>query len=472
MEAERRVSRTANRAPRRVTVVGAGIAGLAAAWELEIQRRSGVPLDWRVLESESRAGGKIWTERVDGCLIERGADSFVADKPGARELIQELGLEGELLGIEPRATRVFIARGDRLIPLPRDMFLAVPIRLGPFLRSPLLSLSGRFRVLLEPFTRVPDAPGDESLAEFITRHLGREALQRIAEPLMAGIHLADPERLSMNAAFPALVAMERRYGSLLWAARATARRTGRRPLARRMALRSGMSELVDKLLARLPGGSVNLDRRVEAIERTDTGWRLRIADAPAVETDGLVLALPAPLAADLLEPTSPRIAHELDQIHYASSANLTLAFDEDHFERPLTGSGFLVPRSERRTITACTFVSSKFPNRAPTGITLLRVFFGGARDPEAVQRPDDELLAAARADLEALLGIRAEPRFARLARFSLGTPQYAVGHLDRVAAIERGAPPDLAIAGSALHGVGLPECVVSGREAARRVLEA
>lgn len=457
---------------RRIVIVGGGIAGLAAAWQLESERRAGEDLQWTLLESADRAGGKIWTERVDGCLIERGADSFVLDKPGMRELIEELGLEADLLPIDRRAPRVFIARGDRLIPLPRGMYLAVPTRLGSFLRSPLLSLRGRLRVLFEPFSRVPAPPQDESLAAFITRHLGHEALTRIAEPLMAGIHLADPDRLSMRAAFPAFVKMEQQYGSLLWATRATARRAGRRPLARRTALRQGMSRLLETLEARLPAANLTLRQPAKAIQRTPTGWRVETPGETSIEAEGLILALPAPIAANLLANAAPEIGRRLAEIDYAASANLTLAYGAADVPTRLDGSGFLVPRTEQRTITACSFVTSKFPDRAPADAVLLRVFFGGARDPLAAERDEEELVAAARADLHDLLGITAEPRLARLARYALGTPQYVVGHLERVAAIESACPPGLALAGSALHGLGLPECVLSGRGAARKILGA
>lgn len=458
-------------ARRRITVIGGGIAGLTAAWTLEQKRRAGADIEWNLIEAEPRAGGKIWTEFADDFLVEHGADSFVYDKPGMRELIGQFDLEEEILPIDDRARTVFIARGSRLIPLPRGMYLVVPSRLLPFLRSSLLSLHGRMRVLAEPLTRVPKAPHDESLADFITRHFGREVLARIAEPLMAGIHLADPERLSMQAAFPAMVEMERRFGSLLWAARATARKSGPLPIARRVTLRRGMGQIVERLTADLSGGDLALGASVQRIARTDGGWRIETDRDSSSDSDALILALPAPIAADLLADAEPDTARRLSRIEYAASANITLAYDANALPYSLDGSGFLVPRTETRSITACSFVSSKFPNRAPEGAMLLRVFFGGARDPEAAGRSDEELLSAAHHDLEQILGLSAQPRLTRVARFPLGTPQYVVGHLERVRELTDGCPPDLALAGSALHGVGLPECVLSGQQAAEKVTE-
>lgn len=455
---------------RTITVVGGGIAGLSAAWTLEQKRRAGADLDWHLIEAETRLGGKIWTETCDGFLIEHGADSFVYDKPGLRELIAQFDLEGDLLPIRPQARTVFIARGTRLIPLPRGMYLVVPTRLMPFLRSPLLTLRGRLRALLEPMTRVSKDIDDESLAAFVTRHFGKEALVRVAEPLMAGIHLADPERLSMQAAFPAMMEMERRFGSLLWAARASGRKSGPLPIARRVTLKQGMSQIIERLATELPESRVTQGSTVRRIERTGNGWRIDAGGESSMESDALILALPAPIAAELLADVEPETAQRLSRIEYAASANLTLAYASTDLPYALEGSGFLVPRTENRSITACSFVSSKFPNRAPENSLLLRVFFGGARDPEAAHRSDEELLSAAKRDLEDILGLTADPELVRVARFPLGTPQYVVGHLERVHQLTAGCPSNLAVAGSALYGVGLPECVLSGRDAAKKVL--
>ena len=463
----------------KLVVIGGGIAGLTAAHRAEERARErGQRLELTVLEAGDRLGGIIQTERRDGFLVECGPDSFISEKPWALALCRRLGIEDRLVGTDDRYRTAFVAFGGRLHPLPEGFQLMAPTRLASLLRSSLFSWRGKLRMTLDlVLPRGGDA--DESLGAFVRRRLGREALERVAQPLIGGIYTADHDSLSLAATMPRFLEMEREHRSVILAMRRAARRAPAPAAATSGArwslfvtFKDGMEELVQALAGRLPPGAVRLKERVTELERQGAGWRVVTEGGTTVDAEGVIVATEAYQAARLLRRADPALGHLLEDIPYASSATVTLGFRRDAIRHPLDGFGFVVPQVERRPIIAGTFSSVKYPGRAPDGHVLLRVFVGGALDEQAVGADDAALIAAARAELAVLLGAEGEPLFARVNRFVKAMPQYQVGHLARVDAIEAAARRmrGLALAGAAYRGVGIADCVRSGEEAAERLL--
>jgi oxygen-dependent protoporphyrinogen oxidase len=460
--------------PWRLVVVGGGIAGLAAAHRaVEVAREHGRALDLVLVEASRRLGGTIATEHVGGFRLEGGPDSFISEKPWALALAERLGLGPRLRRTDERYRRTYVARGRRLLPLPEGFLLLAPTRVWPVLRSPLLSWPGKLRMGLDLLLPRGPAAADESLGAFVRRRLGREALERIAQPLAAGIYTADPDRLSLAATMPRFLALEREHRSLILGLRrsATARERAGASGARWtlfVTLAGGMGELVDALAARLPAGAVRLGRAATALARERGRWRVRLADGDALDADAVVLAGPAYATAALVGDLDPPLARALDGIAYASSAVVALAYPRAAIRHPLDAFGFVVPRTEGRATLACTFSSVKYPERAPEGFALLRAFVGGALGADLLAQEDAALARAAGGDLAELLGIAGDPVLQRVWRHPRAMPQYAVGHLERVAAIERRAAglPGVALAGGGYRGVGLADAVRSGEAAA------
>ncbi len=466
---------------RRLVVVGGGIGGLAAAHRAaELARERGEPVELTLVESRARLGGTIATERADGFLIESGPDSFLSEKPWALALCRRLGVEDRLVRTDDRFRKTFVLLHGRLHALPEGFQLLAPTRLAPFLRSRLLSWPGKLRMGLD-LVLPRGVADDESLGAFVRRRLGREALERIAQPLVAGIYTADPDTLSLAATMPRFLELERRQRSVtlaLWRAarrepQAAAGASGAR-WSLFVTFREGMEELVRVLGDRLPPGSVRLEETVTGIERRGEGWRLGLLDGGGIDADAVVLAGEAHRAARLLRYVDPALAQLLAEIPYASSATVTLGYARAAVPHPLDGFGFVVPRIERRPILACTFSSVKYPGRAPEGFVLLRVFIGGATNEGVLDGADDALVTLARDELGRVLGVAAPPVLTRVARHPAAMPQYVVGHLARVEAIERAvaARPGLALAGGAYRGVGIADCIRSGESAVERLLGA
>jgi oxygen-dependent protoporphyrinogen oxidase len=466
----------------RVVVVGGGIAGLAAAHRLVEQAgAAGLPLALTVCEAAGRLGGTIRTEQTPGgLLIEGGPDSFISEKPWALALAERIGLGPRLRRTDDRHRRTYVVHGGRLHPLPDGFLLLAPARLAPFVGSRLFSWRGKLRMALDlVLPRGGAAGGDESLASFVTRRLGREALERVAEPLVAGIYTAAPERLSLAATMPRFLALEREHRSLILglrrsaAAREVAGASGAR-WSLFVTLAGGMSELVDTLAARLPAGSVRLGCPVAGLESGGAGtrWRVRLGDGTDMGADAVVLAGEAHRMAPLAAGVDPELGRLLGAIRYVSSATVTLAYPRSAVRHPLDGFGFVTPRGEGRAALACTFSSVKYPGRAPEGTVLLRAFLGGARAEDVLAHDDARLVRLAEADLAGLLGIAGAPLLARVARHPGSMPQYDVGHLERVASIEArvAAWPGLELAGGAYRGVGIPDCIRSGEAAADRIV--
>ena len=463
-----------------VAVVGAGIAGLTAAVSLvERARARDVPVRLIHFEAAARPGGVVRTERVDGYLLEGGPDCFITDRPWGLDLCRRLGLEQDLVGTNPDCRRSFILRGRRLLPVPEGFQLLAPARLRTFARSPVLSLAGRARAALDlVLPRGPQA-ADESLASFVRRRFGAEALERLAQPLLAGIYGADPERLSLKATMPRFLDLEREHRSVILGLR-----RGRRGAAAGgasgaryglfVAPRRGMGAIVERLEQALPPGALRTGARVAGIETLPPAagrprYRVRVASGGEERVHAVIVALGARQAAALLRPLDASIASLLETVRYGSSTTVSLGYREEDVRRPLDGFGFVVPRRENRPLVACSFSSVKFPDRAPRGEVLLRAFLADGAVPAG---DDDAAIACARAEIEATLGIRAAPRIARAFHWPAAMAQYEVGHLERVAEIESRLERHvgLALAGNGLRGVGVPDCIRSGEQAAERIL--
>lgn len=460
--------------PSRVAVLGAGITGLSAAHELR-QRGGGrhQPPEVVVFESAPCAGGKILTESHDGVLYETGPESFGTAKPQVMELVRELGLGSELMHVDHHHRRLLILAGGRLRPLPEGVGQVMPVRWWPFLLSDLLSWRGKLRLLGEPLIPAEEGESDESLGAFFDRRLGREALERLAEPILAGACQGDPARLSLRSTFPQFAEMERRGGLLRQSWRGRTRRLA--PLAETsypVTLRGGLALLPGALARRLPAGCLRLGAAVTKVSRRNGGWEVRTA-AGSECFDAVIAALPAPALAPVLEALDPELAGILREIPYAAAAVVTLAYDRQGFSHPLDACGFVVPRSEGRRLSSAVFSSSKFPGRAPADLLLLRGLLGGAgRDSQAI----GEEAAAARTvrnELRDILGLgEAHPRWTRVARWPAAHPQYTIGHALRVRRLESclQSCPGLVLAGESYRGSGLPDCVRSGRLAAAKLL--
>jgi oxygen-dependent protoporphyrinogen oxidase len=461
----------------RLIVVGGGLSGLAAAHRaVELARERGRPLELTLLEGADRLGGTIQTERRDGFLVECGPDSFLSEKPWALALCRRLGVQDRLIGTDDRFRRVFVVFRGRLHPLPDGFQLLAPTRLGPLLASSLFSWPGKLRMACDLLLPRGGHP-DESLGAFVRRRLGREALERVAQPLVAGIYTADPDELSLGATMPRFLEMERRERSVILALWRAARRapaqhagTSGARWSLFVTFAEGMEELIRLLATRLPPGAVRLKERATAVERDGAGWRVTTAGGAAFTGDALILAPEAHQVARLLRYVDPGLAHLLEGIPYASSATVTLAYRRADV-RHLDGFGFVVPQVEHRPVIAGTFSSVKYPGRAPEGHALLRVFIGGALNESVLEAEDAALVGIARAELGDLLGATGAPLFTRVARYPRAMPQYHVGHAVRAEAIELAVArhPGLRLAGGAYRGVGIADCVRSGEEAAEEL---
>ena len=472
--------------PFRIAVVGGGISGLAAAHRIvELMPDA----DLRLFEAGGLLGGVLRTLHDGDYLIEQSADNFITNVPWGIDLCRRLGLEHELLATDESRRQAFVVHRGNLVRVPSGFLLMTPSRLGPMLKTPLLSPLGKLRLLAEYFIPAKRNNLDESLGSFVRRRLGREVFERLVQPLIGGIYTADPERLSLAATMPRFLEMERSSGSLLRAAwkdrrnakaHAEANASGAR-YGMFVAPRHGMASLVERLAERLPASTIQLHSVVDRIERPATGrWKLVIAQSKPGETlppevrsfDAVVLATPAFRTARLLETFDGELAASLNQIPYAGTAILTFVYRCKDIAHPLDGFGFVVPAIEKRQILAASFSSNKFPGRAPVDQVLIRVFIGGACQPELLELPDERLRAIAATELAELLGIRGEPLQVGIARWPRSMPQYHVGHVQLIEKIEARVRSfsGLALAGSAYHGVGIPNCIHTGELAAEHIV--
>jgi oxygen-dependent protoporphyrinogen oxidase len=457
-----------------VVVIGSGISGLAAAFRAQ---QAGARVT--VVEAGARTGGVLHTRRRDGFLLELGPDCWVSNKPGAMELCRELGLESEIIGTaggNEKLRQSFILHEGKLVPIPQGFFLLAPTSIEALRGASVLSWAGKLRVARELFIKARADGADESLASFMERRFGKEALDRIAQPMVAGIYTADPAKLSLKATFPQFMDMEREFGSVLRGMRKRAREMHAHKAAGPryglfVTLKGGVQAMPDALAAKLGPGAIKLNSRATRVRRDGASWRVEVepvaaAGAPSsaaisLGADAVIVALPTHAAARLLQDVKPELALELAGVSYANSAVVNLAFERGQIAHELNGMGFVVPHVERREIVACSFSSVKFEGRAPGGKALLRAFMGGALLPQQAEYPESQLIETALRELSQILGIRGEPLFAVAARHRASMAQYEVGHLERLARIEALAAPlsGLKLIGNGYHGIGIPDCI-------------
>jgi len=494
---------------RRIAVVGGGISGLAAALRL---RELAPNCQLTLFEASSRPGGVVSTVHRDGFQVEQSADNFITTVPWALELCKQLGLADQLVQTNANCRRTFVVRRGRLHHLPDGFLMMAPTQLWSMALTPILSPLGKLRAGLEYFIPPRRDEADESMAQFVRRRLGREAFDRLVEPLISAVYAADMEKLSVKATLSRFREMEQQHGSLI---RAMRRQMKQRPKGTQnraagesgarysmfVTLAAGLSTLVDAIVARLPPDAIRVNSPIARVTQAENGWRLWPAarDCPnfrrplpearpaqdvgengtvpfdgaaAIEFDALIMAVPAHRSKTLLAEVDAKLAAELAQIEYSGTAIVSLGYDLAQVGRPLDGMGAVVPAIENSPILACSFSSQKYPHRAPPGKTLLRVFVGGARRPDLAEMPDVELLPLVLTHLRPLLHITGEPEFCDIAHWPRTMPQYHVGHQERVARIEARLArlPGLKLAGSAFRGVGLPDCIHSGQVAAEQLL--
>lgn len=450
----------------RVIIAGGGISGLAAAYDLRKQK-----IEHLLVESSSRLGGVIRSERIEGNLLECGPDSFIAQKPAAFELIREAGLEDDVIGSNDDRRVTYIRKHGELIPLPEGVMMVVPTRIIPMALSSLLSWGTKIRMGLEYFRKPAKSPApDRSVAEFIRDHYGEETLDYLAEPMLSGVYGGDPALLSVQSVLPRFAEIEAKYGSLTrgaLAAKAAAAPTGG-SLFR--TLKTGLGSLVDKLAP--PAAAMRLGSSVETIERASGGYRVRIS-GQWTNARNVILTGPAYRAAEVLAGIDPELAAKLNAIDYSSSATINVGYKTSRLPKKLVGFGLLVPRKERKRLLACTFVANKFSDRVADGWQVIRCFFGGAGDAAVLDESDESLRDLAMAELKELLGISVDPDFYSISRWPRSMAQYTVGHAKRNEEIQTRlqALPGIFLAGNGYQGIGLPDCVQMGRMAAKAAIE-
>lgn len=468
---------------KKVVIIGGGITGLSAAYVLERARESGQQVDCLLVEKDDRLGGKIWTEKIDGYTIEGGPDCFLSEKPWVGEMAGKLGIDDRLMGSNEASKRTFVFAGGRLHRLPDGLMGLVPTKLVPFALSPLISWPGKIRMAFDLFIPPKKDDGDETLGSFVTRRLGKEALDKIAEPLIGGIHAGDPDQMSLKASFPRFIQMEQKYGGLL-KAMLVARKNAPRPKLPEpgkaaktffMTFRDGMGELTDKIVSCLDRTRVLTGRTVTGIERKPAGgYLVNIEGMEPIEADGVILTAPSHEAAELVQGLDKVMADNLAGIPQATSATVNLAFKRSDIHKSLDAFGFIVPISEKRKIKAATYSSTKWNYRTPgEDYVLLRTFVGGARNQELVYQEDEDLLEMVLSELRDIIGLTARPVMHRIYRWVNGMPQYTVGHLERVATIEKRAAelPGFYVVGGSYRGVGVGDCINVGSQAAEKALE-
>lgn len=458
---------------KRIAIIGGGIAGLSAAFYLEKARRACADLQWALFEKSDRLGGVIRTERREGFVIEAGPDSFLSVKPEAARLCQDLGIGNQLISSNDADRKTYILVKGRLVPIPQGLEFMVPTRVWPMATTPLFSFTTKLRMAAELFAGARKDASDESVGDFVRRHFGQEMVDRVAEPLLAGVYGGNAEHLSIRAVLPRFAEMEREHGSLVRAtlkAKAVARskaRPGAQPQPLFTSLKNGMQQIVEALVAELPQGSIRLGQQNLSLRPANDDWQIERAGI-SEKFQEVLLAVPAPSAAALLRQLHPALIEGLGRIEYTSSAAVALAYDEANLP---PGHGFLVPRSEGCKMMACTFVHKKFPHRAPEGMKLLRCFFSSSRMPDLLQHSEEDLQQIARQELKEILGLDAEPRFVRTFRWDRAMAQYETGHLDRVAEMEKiiAAMPGFHIIGNSFYGIGVPDCIKSARLAVEQI---
>lgn len=464
----------------RIAIIGGGISGLAAAFEAEQRRSAGADLEYVLYESSSRLGGVLRTEHIDGCVVEAGPDSFVTEKPWAADLARELGMGDQLIGSNDPDRKTYILSGGRLIEMPDGLMFMVPTKIMATGFSPLFSWRTKLRMVQELFHPPRAVDNDESVADFVERHYGREMVDRLADPLLSGIYGGDSTQLSVRAVLQRFAEMERTHGSLgraMLSARKKMSSGPRKPAAPLFSsLKNGMQSISGTIVSRLNPANILTNTTVTAVQPSSAGWTL-FTGAGSERFDAVIVALPAPASALVLHDASRDLSVELGAVQYGSSITVGLGYDISVRRSLPPGFGFLVPRSEGKRLLAATFVHNKFPQRAPEDRALLRCFFAGNNAEQVWDLSDNQIVDVVRQELQDILGrqitgLRHEPLFARVYKWKSAMSQYGVGHLERLERIEnlRKQLPGLALAGNGYRGIGVPDCVRSGREAVKQLL--
>lgn len=452
----------------RVVIIGGGISGLSTAYYLG---KDGIPAT--LVESAPRLGGVIQTETVNGCILEEGPDSFLSAKPAALELIRDVGLSSDVIGSNDHLRVTYVWKRGRLVPLPDGLMMIVPTKVMPTVWSSLLGWGTKIRMGLEFFRQPSNGSGrDRTVSEFIEDHYGREAVDYLAEPLLSGVYGGSPDRLSVSSVLTRFVELEAKYGSLTRGVLASKRAAGPKgqgaPLFR--TLKGGLAQLTRAVEERIKANTTVIQGVAETVERTGKGFRIRVS-GEWMDARSVVLATPAWQAGGLLGSVDGELAGLLSGVEYSSSMTLALGYDKTTLGHKLEGFGFLVPAKERRRLVACTWVGTKFSHRVPDGQAVLRCFLGGAADEGVLDESDEAIVATVLDELQQIMGITARPTFSRIARWKKSMAQYTVGHEARVKGIEArlAAIPGLHLAGNAYYGIGIPDCIKMGRQAAANI---
>jgi oxygen-dependent protoporphyrinogen oxidase len=460
---------------KRIAIIGGGISGLSAAYTLEEKRQSGTPVQYALFESSPRLGGVLLTDRVDGCLIEAGPDSFLTEKPWAADLCRKVGLGDQLVGSNDADRKTYILVKGKLVELPDGLMFMVATKIMPTLRSPLFSVRTKLRMAAEWFHLPHKTAEDETVAQMVERHYGPEMVELLADPLLSGVYGGEASQLSARAVLPRFTDMESTHGSLGRAVLSASRKTGTvatsppRPIF--SSLKNGMQQMVSALVANLDARSLLTSAPVQSLIPQDNGWTV-CAGYQTDHFDAIIIATPALAAASVLASADDDLSRELGEIRYSSSVTVTLGYDEKVRASLPPGFGFLVPRGAGHRMLAATFVHNKFSYRAPANRALIRCFLGGTRDEEILQASEEEILRIVRGELRQIISLNAEPLFARVYKWKSAMAQYVVGHLERLQRIEvlRQKLHGLALAGNGYGGIGVPDCVRSGAEAAGKIL--
>ncbi|MBP1931152.1 protoporphyrinogen oxidase [Ammoniphilus resinae] len=469
-----------------IVIAGGGITGLTAAFYLQKKiKEEKLPFRLILLEKGERLGGKIETDHVDGFVIEKGPDSFLARKTAIMDLTRELGLESELVGTNPAARKNYIMHHNKLHLMPPGLVLGIPTKLGPFVKTGLISPLGKLRAAMDLVIPPRKEEGDESLGGFLQRRLGKEVAENIAEPLLSGIYAGDTQNLSLEATFPQFKEIERKYHSIIKGMLLSRKAGPRKPVAEKpstlpakarnsmfLTYQNGLETLVDRLVEVMDEVDVRLHQEILEVVCKGKQYEIKTADG-VLAADAVIVATPAFAARKMLSGVKEKDL--LSHIPYVSVANVALAYKQEDIEYPLdAGSGFVIPRNEGRKITACTWTSSKWPQTTPKDRVLLRCYIGHSKEQDQVYSSDEALVSYAREEVKRIMGITADPIFTRVNRWEKAMPQYEVNHLQRLELLHqqmKEAYPGVYLAGAGYRGVGIPDCIQQGKEAAQQLLE-